>query len=244
MFHTARNRWPDSTEDGQTIPKWGLVPCVANGSAMASALEGTTHWSLLGDTGKAWGTRAPVTGWCSTFLPTNGPASAVTTARKEGFGGIIPENPEDGHSHQDQKGAIASATGEAAVGTGSRASSMNAIGDDETQGVFGLTKASFVTLCYCQLRRRLVSTVTCVTVATGLLVHMPYLNPISNVTSTQRTYTTDRSAAFVRRSVYKLWPLSPHSHHSFLHVIRDDLPLFLLYSRSIPLRYDLKLLQL
>lgn len=120
-------------EGGRTIPKRGHVPYVANVGMVVSALEGTTNWKLLGDTGRAWGTKAPTTGWCSTLLMT-GPASAEATARKKGFGGIIPENRAGGHG--PQRDAIASVTGgtaEAAVGTGSRESGMNAIGDDEME---------------------------------------------------------------------------------------------------------------
>lgn len=91
------------------------------------------NWRLLGVTGRARETKAPATGWSSTFLMT-GPASAEARATKKGFGGIIPETTEDGHGLQDQEGAIASVIGGTAVWTDGRESGMNATGDDELDG--------------------------------------------------------------------------------------------------------------
>ena len=123
-------------EDGPTIPKWGHVPRGADVAVVAPASEATMNWRLLGVTGRARGTKAPTTGWSSTFLMT-GPASAEARVTKKGFGGIIPETTEDGHGLQDREGAIASViegTAKAAVGTGGRESGMNATGDDELDG--------------------------------------------------------------------------------------------------------------
>ena len=53
--------------DGPTIPNWGHVLRGVAVAVVAPASEVTTNWRLLGATGRARGTKAPATGWCSTF---------------------------------------------------------------------------------------------------------------------------------------------------------------------------------
>lgn len=152
--------------DGPTTPNWGHVLRGVAVAVVAPASEVTTNWRLLGATGRARGTKAPATGWCSTFLMTD-PTGAGVGARKEGFGGIIPENAEDGHGLQDQERAIASVIGgtaEAAVGTG----------DDEMERASSTSlKPRWCSLATAisapPIARNLVSTVTCVTVTTAFI---------------------------------------------------------------------------